>query len=54
MKHLLNDWNHQLVLLSSIAESQPQAAYSAFFSGLKSKLNYFMTTLQDISGNCQK
>ena len=36
----VNDWNIQLVLLSSIAESQPQTAYSAFFSGLKSKLNF--------------
>ena len=36
----VNDWNIQLVLLSSIAESQPQTAYSAFVSGLKSKLNF--------------
>ena len=46
---LVNDWNNQLVLLSSIAESQPQAAYSAFASGFKSKLNYFMWTIPGIS-----
>ena len=27
VKDLDNDWDNQLVLLSSIAESQPQAAY---------------------------
>ena len=35
MKDLAKDWNNQHVLLSSIAESHPQAAYSAFVSGLK-------------------
>ena len=35
MKDLVNDWNNQLILLSSIAESQPQAAYSAFVCGFK-------------------
>ena len=30
VKDLVNDWNNQLVLSSSIAESQPQAAYLAF------------------------
>ena len=49
MKDLVNDWNNQLVLLSSIAESQPQTAYSAFVSHFKSKLSYFMGTIPGIS-----
>ena len=48
-KDLVNDWNNQLYLLSSIAESQPQAAYSAFVSGFKSKSNYFMRTISGYS-----
>ena len=49
MKDLVNDWNNQLVLLSSVAESQPQASYSAFGSGFKSKLNYLMRTIPGIN-----
>ena len=49
MKDLVNDWNNQLVLLSSIAESQRQTAYSAFVSHFKSKLSYFMGTIPGIS-----
>ena len=49
LKDLVNDWNNQLVLLSSIAESQPQTAYSAFVSHFKSKLSYFMGTIPGIS-----
>ena len=45
----LMNWNNQLVLRSSLAESQPQAAYSTFVSGFKSKLNYFMRTILGIS-----
>ena len=40
---------YQLILLSFIAESQPQAAYLAFVSGFKSKLNYFMRTIPGVS-----
>ena len=36
---------HQLTILSTIAETQPQAAYLAFSSGSKSKLNYFLRTI---------
>ena len=34
--------------MSTIAETQPQAAYLAFSSGFKSKLNYFMRTTPNI------
>ena len=34
--------------LSTIAETQPQAAYLAFASGFKSKLNYFLRSIPNI------
>ena len=46
---LVKDWNSQLHMLSTVAESKPQAAYSAFVSGFKNKLSYFMRTIPDIS-----
>ena len=46
---LVKDWNSQLCMFSTVAESQPQAAYSAFVSGFKNKLSYFMRTIPDIS-----
>ena len=49
MNDLVNDWNNQLILWSSITESQPQVTYSAFVSDFKSKLNYFMRTILGIS-----
>ena len=38
-----------IVLLSPIAESQPQTAYSAFAIDFKSKRNYFMGTIPGFS-----
>ena len=35
---LVKDWKSQLCMLSTVAENQPQAAYSAFVSGFKNKL----------------
>ena len=49
LKDLVNDWKNQLVLLSSIADSQPQAAYSAFVSHFRSKLSCFTRTIPGIS-----
>ena len=43
-KSLADVWNKQLKLLSIIAESEPQSAYSAFVGGFKEKLTYFMRT----------
>ena len=45
---LVKDWNSQL-LMSTVAESQPQAAYSPFVSGFKNKLSCFTRTIPDIS-----
>ena len=47
--NIVKDWNSKLCMLSTVAESQPQAAYSAFVSGFKNKLSYFMRTIPDIS-----
>ena len=44
-KSLADVWNKQLKLLSIIAESEPQSAYSAFVGGFKEKLTYFMRTI---------
>ena len=44
-KSLVDDWIKQLKLLSIIAESEPQSAYSAFVGGFKGKLTYFMRTI---------
>ena len=49
VEDLVNDWNTQLKLLSTIAETQPQAACLAFVSGFRSKLNNFTRTIREIS-----
>ena len=49
MDELVKDWNGQPCMLSTVAESQPQAAYSAFVSSFKNKLCYFMLTIPNIS-----
>ena len=41
-KPLVDEWIKQLKLLSIIAESEPQSAYSYFVSNFKGTLNYFM------------
>ena len=43
-KRLDSQLNH----LSTIAETQPQAAYLAFASGFKNKLKYFLITIPNI------
>ena len=48
VKDLVKDWDNHLNILSTIAKTQPQAASSAFVSGFKSKLNYFLRTIPNI------
>ena len=48
VKDLVKDWENQLNTLPTIAETQPQTADSAFASGFKSKLNYFLRTILNI------
>ena len=44
-KSLVDDWIKQLKLLSIIAESEPQSAYSPFVGGFRGKFTYFMRTI---------
>ena len=46
---LVKAWNSQLCMLSTVLESQAQAAYSTFVNGFKNKLSYFMRTIPNIS-----
>ena len=45
VKSLADNWIDQLNLLSKIAESKPQSAYSAFAGGFKGKRTYYMRTI---------
>ena len=45
VEEMINKWKEELLLLSKIAEIQPQAAYSAYIHGFKSKYNYFNRTI---------
>ena len=45
---LVKEWAMQLTELSRIAKAEPQAAYSAFTSGFRHKLTYFMRTIPDL------
>ena len=45
----VDSWIDQLTILSKISETEPQAAYAAFVGGFKSKLNYFMRTIPEIT-----
>ena len=48
VSQLVEEWVSQLSELSKIAKTEPQAAYSAFTSGFKHKLTYFIRTISDI------
>ena len=48
MKDLVKDWNNQLTILSTIAETTPHAVYLAFANGFESKLNYFLRTIPNV------
>ena len=49
VQSLVDDWMDQLDVLVSIAKSQPQAAYTAFTSGFKHRMTYFIRTIPNIS-----
>ena len=48
MKDLVTDWDNQLTILSTFAETQTQAAYYAFVSEFKNKLNFIMTIIPNV------
>ena len=51
---LVQEWCDQLDVLCKIALSEPHAAYSAFVSGFRHKITYFMRTIPGISRKLQK
>ena len=48
VKDLVKDWDNQRTILSTIAETQLQAAYLAFVNGFESKLNYFLRAIPNV------
>ena len=44
----VEQWMKEIEKLSEIAESQPQAAYSAYVHGYQHKFRYFLRTIADI------
>ena len=49
VSELVEEWVSQINTLAEIARCEPQAAYSAFTSGFKHKLTYFIRTIPNIS-----
>ena len=45
LEEKVESWMNEITLLSDIAVTQPQAAYSCFTSGYQHKLTYFMRTI---------
>ncbi len=45
---LVKNWTDQLETLSSIAKSEPQAAYASFTAGFRHKLSYFIRTIPNL------
>ena len=48
VKDLIKDWDDQPTILSAIAETHSQEAYSAFTSGFKNKLDCFLRNIPNI------
>ena len=46
---LRDDWISQLEVLSEIAKSEPQAAYSGFTAGFQHKMTYFIRTIPSLT-----
>ena len=48
VKRKVEGWSEELLHLSSIAETHPQAAYAGFTHGLVSKWTYLTRTIKDV------
>ena len=51
-EEIVQNWVSQLKLLCDISQTQPQAAYTAFTKGFRSKFTYFMRTIENFEGIC--
>ena len=49
VNELVSCWKDQLLLLSKIAEINPQAAYSCYVNGFKHKYTYFLRTIPNMN-----
>ena len=49
VEELRDEWIAQLIELSNIAKSEPQAAYSAFTAGFQHKMTYFIRTIPNLA-----
>ena len=54
MNEKINIWLPELQMLTNIAKSEPQAAFSCFIAGYKHKFTYFMRTVPNISSLMKK
>ena len=45
-KDKVDKWMNELLVLSEIADTNPQAAYAAYTKGFRSKFTYFMRTIE--------
>lgn len=50
----IDDWLEELKVLSTIAETEPHAAFTALTHGLRSKYTYLLRTLPAITGYLEK
>ena len=49
VEELRDEWIAELIELSKIAKSEPQAAYSAFTAGFQHKMTYFIRTIPNLT-----
>ena len=54
VQELVADWVEQLDVLTSIARSEPQAAYAAFTAGFKHKMTYYIRTIPNIANDLKR
>ena len=50
----VDGWIEEIKILSEIAKSQPQAAYSCFITGFRHKVTYYMRTIHGASNQLQR
>ena len=54
VQELVEDWISQLDVLCAIAKTEPQAAYTAFTSGFRHKMTYFIRTIPNIASKLKQ
>ena len=48
IREKIDQWKSEITTLTQIAQIEPQAAYSCFVAGYKSKFTYYMRTVPEI------